>query len=234
MTFNIYVRSYNRWDTITTGKIVEYCTYVVRKSQADKYKEAGVENVWGIEDELINSGEKVLNYLIENAPEDVICVLDDDLYYFRYRLDEYEKITDPVVATREIERLAQLVVDLDIGYGNVAGHSRLQYYDKPIKWVGVNGGVKIFNRKKVKGRFDSTYRFLSDDDFQFQELLYNRIVLLSMYFLNVSTIDVNGGGNNNDKTGKEFMSNHERLKEKWGKYYDLPDGSGSGKFKVKR
>ena len=99
MTFNIYVRSYNRWDTITTGKIVEYCTYVVRKSQADKYKEAGVENVWGIEDELINSGEKVLNYLIENAPEDVICVLDDDLYYFRYRLDEYEKITDPVMPT---------------------------------------------------------------------------------------------------------------------------------------
>ena len=231
-TFNIYIRSYNRFK-IMTGNLVEYGTYVVRESQRSKYEEIW-SDVLGVEDSLIDGGAKVLNYLIENATEDVICVLDDDIKGFKYRLDRYEKITDKEVATREIERLAQLVYDLDIGYANVAGHQNLLYYDQPFKFVGVNGGVKIFNRKKVKGRFDQSIRFLYDDDFQFQELLKNRIILLSEYFLNDSFIDTNEGGNNDDKTQREWRMNHEELNRRWGKYYKMPEKSGSGRLVVKR
>ena len=234
MTFNIYVRSYNRYDRIETGRTLEYCTYVVRASQAEAYRKLGIESVWGIEDSLVNSGEKVLNYLIDHAPEDVIAVLDDDIELFRYRHETFENINDPVIVTREIERLAQLITDLNIGYASTAGHTNLMYYDEPFKFVGVNGGLKIFNRKCVKGRFDGTYRFLSDDYFELQELLHNRIILLSEYFIHAGKINTNAGGNNDNKSIQEFESNHARLKEKWGKYYKLPVNSASGGFKVKR
>lgn len=234
MTFNIYVRSYNRYDKIVTQPLLEYCTYVVRESQAQLYRDAGVKNVWGVKDELVNSGAKVLNFLIENAPEDVIAVIDDDTTGFKYRLDKFEPITDPAIATAEIERLAQLVVDLDLGFGSGVGHTNLLYYDRPFKVCGVNNGLKIFNRKKVVGRFNGDYRFLYDDDFQMQELLTNRIVLLSMYFLHNSIVDTNKGGNNDDKSGKEFNSDHDRMKEKWGKYYQKPEGGQSGRLVVKR
>lgn len=234
MTFNIYVRSYNRYNDIETGRCLDYCTYIVRKSQEPMYRDAGIEDVLGVEDELVNSGEKVLNYLLDNAEEDVVAILDDDIETFRYRLDEYETITDPAVVTMEIERLAQLITDLGIGYASVAGHTNLLYYDSPFKWVGVNGGVKIFNRSKCRSRFDGMFRFLSDDDFELQELLSNRIILLSEYFIHEGKINTNAGGNNDNKTLQEFRENHERLKLKWGKYYRMPENSGSGGFKVKR
>ena len=233
MTFNIYVRSYNRYDNIMTANLVEYCTYVVRKSQKELYEKAGVK-VLAVDDELIDTGSKVLNWLIENAPEDVICVLDDDLKGFKYRLDKFYPITDKATATMEIERFAQLITDLGIGYANVVGHQNLKFYDRPFKFVGVNGGVKIFNRAKVKGRFKEGIRFLYDDDFQLQELLYNRIVLLSMYFLNDSFIDTNKGGNNDNKSAKELQENHQTLEDTWGKYYKKPTGEGSGSLRVKR
>lgn len=233
-SLNIYVRSYNRYDNIQTGKLVDYCTYVVRKSQEDKYKAAGVKTL-GVEDDQISGGAKVLNWLIENAPEDVIVVLDDDIKRFKYRLDNFYPIEDTTVATQELERMAQLVYDLDIAYATVAGHTNLKYYDRPFKFVGVNAGVKVFNRRKVKGRFDQSIRFLYDDDFQMQELLHNRIVLLSEYFLVDSYLDTNKGGANDNKSADEWWFNHEEMCRRWGKYYIPPTGdSGSGRLNVKR
>ena len=188
----------------------------------------------GVRDDLVNSGEKVLNYLLDNADEDVIAIIDDDIDTFKYMLETFETITDPAVVTMEIERLAQLIADLGIGYASVAGHTNLLYYDSPFKFVGVNGGVKIFNRAKCMNRFDGRFRFLSDDDFELQELLNNRIILLCEYFVHAGKINTNAGGNNDNKTLQEFRQDHERLKAKWGAYYRMPKDSGSGGFKVKR
>lgn len=233
-TFNIYVRSYNRYDRIGVQDLVEYCTYVVRESQADLYANAGVKSILPVKDSEINSGAKVLNWLLDNAPEDIICVLDDDIKYFKYRLDRFEKVTDKRVATMELERLAQITYDLGIGFASGAGHTNLMYYDRPFKFVSVNDGIKIFNRKVIKSRFDPNIRFLYDDDFQMNEVLQNRIVLISEYFLHEPIIDVNKGGNNDDKTKKELEMNHQHMKNKWGKYYHMPNGGGSGSIRVKR
>lgn len=234
ITFNIYVRSYNRYDHLWVQDLVEYCTYVVRESQAEKYRKAGCKSVMPIKDSDISSGADVLNWLLDNATEDVICVLDDDIRFFKYRLEKFEKVVDKRVATMEIERLAQLCYDLGIGFASGAGHTNLLYYDRPFKFVGVNDGIKIFNRKVVKSRFNPSIRFLYDDDFQMNELLHNRVILLSQYFIHEPIIDVNKGGNNDDKTGEEMLANHEFMKEKWGKYYKSPKGGGSGSLRVKR
>ena len=51
--FNIYVPSYGRAATTKTFKLLEYCTYVVRKSQEEEYRARGIESIWAVDDREI-------------------------------------------------------------------------------------------------------------------------------------------------------------------------------------
>lgn len=234
MTFNVYVPSYKRSNKILTQNAVEYCTYVVRKSEENDYKEAGVHNIWAIEDELINSLVKVHNYIIENAPEDVICLIDDDVESLHFRLDDIKKAT-PEEASIEIERLAQIMYDLNIGYGATPSDMAVMYYDRPFKFSGVTGQLKIFNKNALKTRWKEGLKFLCDIQLELEELLKNRIILIPVYFCNKAFMDVNEGGNNsNGKSLAEFNSENDIMKLKWGKYYIKADGGKAGRVNVKR
>lgn len=80
-TFNIYIPSYKRAKTACTHKILEYYTYVVRQSELQEYIDAGIDpdHIWAVEDSKINNLVKVVNYIVDNAPEDIICMIDDDV-----------------------------------------------------------------------------------------------------------------------------------------------------------
>lgn len=86
ITFNIYVMSYQRPHKIMTKNCLEYCTYVVREEEADAYRNAGIDDMLVIpKDATLECGGKVhsfmstLYWIIENTPEDVIFVADDDI-----------------------------------------------------------------------------------------------------------------------------------------------------------
>lgn len=234
MTFNIYVPSYKRYDAILTDRTVEYCTYVVRKSEEQAYCDAGVRNVLAVEDSEIDSLVKVHNWILENTPEDVVCLIDDDVEGYSYRTDTLKKIDSTEQATIEIERLAQLLYDLDIGYAATPSDISLMYYDRPFKFVGVTGQLKIFNKKALKTRFQEGLKFLCDMEFELQELLRNRIILIPEYFCNHAHMDTNSGGNNEQKSLSMFNAENEIMKQKWGKYYIKADGGKAGRLKVDR
>lgn len=233
MTFNVYVPSYNRFDAIKTAKHLEYCTYVVRKSQEAAYRAAGVENIVAVEDSEIDSLQKVTNWIIEKTPEDVVALLDDDIVKVSYRLDELEKITDPATVSAEIERIAQLTVDLGIGYAAPPASAMLLYYDSPFKFVGTMSPMRVFNKAKLKARW-SELLILSDMEFELTELLYNRIVLIPNYFHVQAEIDTNSGGNNTIKSNGLIDKENEVLKARFGKYWKCPGNGKAGKLMVKR
>lgn len=234
MTFNIYVPSYRRSDAIMTANLLEYCTYVVRESEKDLYKKAGVKSVLAVPDEEIDSCEKVHNWIIENVKEDVVAVLDDDLKSIAFRLDSMEKTEDKTVITMEIERIAQLIFDLGIGYGASPSDMSIMYYDKPFKFVGVTSGLKFYNRKKLVARVPAGLRFLSDMDFELTELISNRIILIPNYFCTEFCLDTNPGGNNDTKSLDMFAAENEVMKNKWGKYYIKAGDGKAGKLNVDR
>ena len=63
--FNVYVPSYQRYnDKVRIYDHLEYCTYVVRASEAELYRKAGIEHLWVIEDALIDNMHKVFQYII--------------------------------------------------------------------------------------------------------------------------------------------------------------------------
>lgn len=233
--FNIYVCSYNRPTTTTTYKLLDYCTYVVRKSQEEDYRNAGIESIWAIDDELIDSAFKVYDYVSRNAPEEVIALCDDDIMSFVYRGEENEDITDPHIATSEIERLAQLTEDLRIGYLTTDSTPRPFGYDQPFGFsVGSSGAFKIINRNYYKAQMDIDVFYCCDIDCVLQELMANRIVLHPKYFLARAKIDKNAGGLSSTRVRSAVMNSVTAMENKWGQYFSYNFAMNTPNIRVKR
>lgn len=219
----IYIPSYNRADTIMTHKLLEYYKVVVRKSQKEDYaKTIPEENIIAVEDEEINSLVKVCNWIAEKTEEDIVCLLGDDIPYMLYRMDYNVKLTSPEIITSEIERIAQLMCDLGIGYGCTDASIAPWNYDKEFNFAGTSGGVVWFNKRVYKSHFNEEIGYCCDTDVVFQELLKNRIVLKPKYLCDKGGTDTNKGGNSS-KSREDMVVSFELMKQKWGKYfrYDL-------------
>ena len=232
-TFNVYIISYARANEVTVHSQLEYCTYVVRQSQAEEYRLKTGANVWGIDDDLISSFVKVNNYLIEHAPEDVIAVLDDDIENFFYRLEKNIAIKNPVDVSRELERLGQIIVDLDIG---VMGSPILNIpygYTAEINFSSMIGPIRFYNRDKVKGRYIEM-PFFSDTDFALQEIMLNRIIFRPNYFVTDAKLERNSGGMNIRRTNKHLQVQADWMKKKWGKYFVYDTKKNITKIMVNR
>lgn len=236
VAMKIYVPSYHRSNMIKTYHLLEDCTYVVRKSEEQAYLDAGIpkKNLWAVEDELINGGDVVVYYIIENAKEDVICICDDDFDDFKYLLDYQLDIgKDKEIITSEIERICQLVYDLDIGLGFL-GPTCIPYnYDREIGFKGVPGAVKFVNRKAFKAKYDESVAENFDIDMVLQELMKNRICLVPKYFYDKSKMDVNAGGNSERKR-KDQEDSVSNMKIKCGKYFDYNWDKNKPNIKVPR
>lgn len=216
----IYVPSYKRSADTTTWKIVPGCRYVVRKSEEKLYRAAGVQNVIGVKDELICSFSKVNNWVIENAEETLICIMDDDIESFHYRIGyTLERIDDIGIVLDEICRMLQTMYDLRIGYGGITQTISPYNYNKEIALCGMTGQMRFVNRDVVKARFPEI-KFFPDIDFALTELMYNRIIFRPNYFCVRAGLETNGGGNNTTRTSKQRYETYEKImRPKWGKYF---------------
>ena len=223
-TMNTYVISYKRSDTTKVHTLLEYCTYVIRESERKDYEKLGV-NLLCVEDSKVNSFANVNNWLIENAPEDVIAVLDDDISQFMYQKEKI-KVIDKETTSREIERLCQLLYDLDVGLLGIRIGSIPYGYLAEFHFSGMIGPLRIYNRKKVKARYINM-PFFGDTDFVLQELLLNRIILRPDYLVTNVEIELNKGGMNISRNKKQQDETAEQMQNKWGKYFSF---KSSGKF----
>lgn len=239
-SIGIYVPSYKRYDRILTHSVLPNAVYVVRNSEREKYVEAlgGKEElVWGAPDEEINSLAKVRQWIIDNAKEDVVIEVDDDITSFQYMNCEIpRKLTTEDILT-EFEKVAQLIVDLKIGHAScVMGSCRPFSYNIDFRFTALTGGVCWFNKKDMKGKYitdGSTYT-KEDQDFVLQELLMNRIILCPQYLGMQNICDLNGGGNNTAKNIDAIKKTVDAMQLRWGKYFSHNYDRNCSKVNVKR
>lgn len=232
MRFNIYVPSYRRADQIRTAELLEYCTYVVRESEKEAYEAAGV-NVLAAPDEEVQGIAAVHNWILENTPEEVVAIIDDDIKHFIYRSHDNTPVRDPEEITREIERLAQLAADLNLGHVTTPIEVNPKFFNCEFKFTGIVGPMKIYNKEAIGSRRVNDIPYLSADDFVLQECLYNRVILIANYFTQEVGLDTNKGGSNDEKSGKQWKVACETMQNKWGKYF-VPSPMPPGKLRVKR
>lgn len=143
-TFNIYVMSYQRSDKIVTQDLFEYCTYVVREEETELYRKAGVRNLLAIPTGCIQFGFiDTLWWVIQNTHEDVIFIADDDIRRFVYRMNDWFSIDSKnfanpaTIVTAEVERIGQVLYDLDLGLAYDGPQKTLFAYDKEWNFKGM-------------------------------------------------------------------------------------------------
>ena len=229
----IYVPSYNRAATTNTFKLLEYCTYVVRKSQEAEYRARGIESIWAVDDYLIDNLCKVSNYITDNAPEQMIFTIDDDVDYFVYRMETNEKVTDVDTIMGEIERIAQIMLDLEIGFGAEDAAMTPWNYTSEFRFTGTTGAMRWYNKAVYKSRFREEVYHNCDLDVMLHELLVNRITLKPMYWCVKAGTDTNTGGNSS-KTRAEQRDCVYEMKRRWGKYFNYNFDNNKPAIRVPR
>lgn len=235
--FNIYVMSYRRPHAIISKKLFEYCTYVVRAEEADAYRAAGIDDMLVIPDGAVFSFMSTLYWIIENTPEDVIFIADDDIEKFVYRMNDTRYLEKPdgtpdqETITSEIERIAQIMLDLGVGYAFDQPTMAPYGYDQEFKFVGMPGHIRWINKKALKAKYDRKDAASSDVDMMLQELLHNRIILQPRYLVVKAAMDTNEGA---ARTRAGHLALVEAMKNKWGRYYGYNHKRNIAQIAVKR
>lgn len=228
----LYVPSYKRWDAILTNKLLPQTTYVVRETQEEKYREAGIKSIWAVEDEKINSWSNVMNYIVDNAKENLIAILDDDITGFFHVTDDRIKIECPHHIENELQQALNVMEDLDIGFGALFFVPDPKRYSREISFAGTLGSVYLFNRKKVKGRFNNEASAVADAEFELQELLHNRIVYLPQWIR--TTANLNKGVNTQNRDSAKIRDSALWTNQKWGSHFKYDLKKNKTEIKVKR
>ena len=234
-TLGVYVPSYKRSHDIKTYHVLNDCTYVVRESEADAYRDAGVEKILAAPDAEVDSLPKVRQWIIDHTPEDVVVQIDDDITGFSYvNKNNLVRIEDMDIVDAEFERIGQIISDLKIGFASIRMQENVIKYNEEFRFQSTIGLICWFNKAGLKSRYDTNIRFKEDIDFQLQELLYNRIIIVPEYFRAKAIYDKNEGGNSVDKNTKTINATVEYMKTKWGRYYEHNFKTNQSKAKVRR
>ena len=232
----IYIPSYKRAENVNKNHLIslEKITFVVRESEKDEYLKNGAKNIIGVEDSKINSLGKVRQWIIENAREDVVIQIDDDVDNFFYKLkNNAEEVESEDVIEQELLRIAQILIDLKLGLASIEMSADVRKTNREFKWSGCTGGINWFNKSCIKGKYSKDLMKV-DTDFMLQELLANRICIVPAYFGAYVKKDTNKGGNQCIKTYERLVENNMFLKQKWGKYFDFDYNRNVTKVKVER
>lgn len=230
----IYVPSYHRADSIVTYNLLKHCTYVVRKSEDKAYKDAGIESLIAVEDELIDSFPKVRNWIIDNAKEDIVVQVDDDISAFYYINKNNKKEIDADQIEMEILRVAQLLSDLKLGFASIVMQANVVKYSSEFKFQSTIGLMNWYNKEALKSKYDRNVTLKADIDFELSELMNNRIILIPAYIGANGKYDTNKGGNTEYRNSQKLNATVEYLKTKWGRYYEHNYKKNVSKVKVKR
>ena len=234
VTLGVYVQSYHRYDKILTQDLLEQCTYVVRASEQEMYLKAGVKNVLAAPDEEVNNAIKTYWWIVDTAPEDIVFIADDDIEDVMYRLDDITKINkNKEIIMSEIERIAQLMVDLNIGYACIDATGIPYGYDGEFAFKGTSGSMKWVYKNVLKARPDENCKYNYDLDLVLQELMLNRIILKPRYIICKDYQDVNAGGDSS-KLRQDQIDSIENMKRKWGKYFKYNYKNNKPQINVKR
>ena len=234
-TIGVYVPSYKRSDRILTWHVLNDCTYVVRESEEEAYRAAGITKILTAPDEEINSLAKVRQWIIDNTPEDIVIQCDDDISKMIYKgKNNKVEIEDKDIIDMEFERVAQILSDLRLGFASCTMTGDVRKFNAEFLFKGITGGICWFNKECLKSRFDNMTYIKEDTDFVLQELLSNRIIIIPDYFGMQNQYDKNAGGNNVGKTSRALNQTVAYMKQKWGKYYDHNFKTNQSRINVKR
>ena len=216
MDYKIYCPTYKRAEICKTHKYLKNITYVVRESEKEDYKNVH-ENLWIVPDSAQGNLSRIRNYILDNAPEENIILLDDDIKHFgRYNCNKSVKLNEKEVYNM-IQEGIQLAEDLDVVYWGLNCLSDKGAYREytPFGFTSYIGGPFQAHRNNTL-RYDEVIFLKEDYDMSLQVLNKHRKNLrLNMYHYVCEQATLKGGCADYRNVKREKEQN-DLLQKKWG------------------
>tara|TARA_R110002020_G_scaffold176958_1_gene369584 strand:- start:2639 stop:3382 length:744 start_codon:yes stop_codon:yes gene_type:complete len=231
--YKIYSASYKRPEICKTHNYLKNITYVVMENEAEEYKKIH-DNIWIIPNKVQGNLARVWNYILDNAKEENIILMDDDIKYFgRWNGNKSIKLNEKQVYNM-IQEGIQLAEDFDVHYWGLnclADKGAYREYT-PFGTIQYIGGPFQGHRKNTL-RYDEKIFLKEDYDMTLQVLnKYRKNLRLNMYHYVCEQATLKGGCADYRNVKREKKQN-DLLQYKWGNKIVKFDNSNKSKNKKK-
>jgi hypothetical protein len=216
MNYKIYAPTYKRSKLCNTHNYLKEVIYVVRESEAEDYKDVH-DKLWIVPDSAQGNIARIRNYILDNAKEDNIIMMDDDIKYFgRWNDSDSQRLTEQEVYNM-IQEGNQLAEDMDVhfwGINVVADKGAYMQYN-PFGMKQFIGGPFHAHRKNPL-RYDEVIFLKEDYDMTIQILnKFRKNLRLNMYHY-VCDQNTLAGGCAESRNVETEMEHNDMLQKKWG------------------
>ena len=228
MKIGYYSPSYKRPDGVTTQKIYKKVKYVVMESEAEAYKQKG-HDCWIVPDSAQGNVSRIRNYILDNAKEKQIVILDDDLSGIgRWQEQSHKKLTESEFY-EFCEMGFLLAKDLDVKYWGMNllqdKGAYMEYTPLSLKSV-ILGPFQAFNNLDL--RYDESLPLKEDYDLSLQVLnKYRKTIRFNAYHY-LAKQHTNKGGCANYRSLEYEKEQMKKLIEKWGSRIVKEDKKSKG------
>jgi len=216
MNYKIYSPTFKRSGLCRTHKYLKDVVYVVRESEEKDYE--GIhDKIWIVPDSAQGNLSRVRNYILDNAKDENIILLDDDIHSIgRWNGGDHVKLSEEGVYNM-IEEGCLLAHDLDVKFWgiNCLGDKGSYREYTPFGTRQYIGGPFQAHRNNDL-RYDEKIYLKEDYDMTLQVLnKYRRNLRLNMYHYDCDQATLAGGCAEYRNIEKEIEHN-DMLRKKWG------------------
>lgn len=219
-----YVVSYKRAGTVTTDLVVQGCRIVVPESQVEEYEaKQPLRNgavLWPCPDSADGNVSRKRNWVLDNADEDDVLLLDDDYDYVGYIEGGKQLRLDLDGVEQLIHTGFELMHDAGTAEWGLNQQSDPKFY-REYSFLSLTAPIlgpwQGFSRKMLGPiRYDETLPRKEDYDMSLQVARrYHRLVRLNKYHYMVDHFGI-AGGVVTQRTLAEEERQLKRLRAKWG------------------
>jgi hypothetical protein len=223
-----YSPSYKRAKGVTTQDIYSEVQYVVSESEAKAYEENG-HRCWVVPDSAQGSVCRIRNYILDNAPESKVVILDDDLKGIGVWNKQKSRILEEDEFYEFVEKGFILADDLGIKYWGINLLSDKGCYREysPFSFTSVIlGPFQAFNGLDL--RYDENLPLKEDYDLSLQVLNKYRKTLRFNAYHYLAKQHVNVGGCADYRSMEREKEQMQLLIKKWGSKIVKQDSSSKG------
>ncbi len=211
-----YSPSYKRPNGVITQRRYSEVIYVVRESDADDYINNG-HKCWVVPDSAQGNVSRIRNYILDNAPEEKIVLMDDDIS----GIGKWERQTKKVLDEYDFYQFCEIgfimAEDLGVKYWGMnllmdKGAYR-EYTPFSFKSV-ILGPFQAFNNLDL--RYDENLPLKEDYDLSLQVLNKYRKTLRFNAYHYIAKQHTNLGGCADYRTREREKEQMDLLIKKWG------------------
>ena len=217
MEYKIFSPSYKRSNLCKTHRYLNNVIYVIRESEAEEYKDVH-DKLWIVPDSAQGNLCRIRNYILNNAKEENIILIDDDIKYFgRWNGNKSHKLNEGEVY-KMIENGIGLATDLNVhfwglnclmdkgAYREYTPFGSCQYIGGPFQ-AHRNNDLRYDEKIYLKEDYDMTIQILNK---------YRKNLRLNMYHYVCDQNTLAGGCAEYRNIARE-MEHNKMLQKKWGK-----------------